>query len=138
MTASIQALIDAISNSARDTRADYHVTLGKVIKKAGEASGVVRFADGGSPGAEMSYRGYYSDLSFETQEDPKPVAAFLEQCQRALGDTYTGYKGGDYDMGEDTPLWRADYSECGDAIVRAVVDPETGDLVLHCLPEDDA
>jgi hypothetical protein len=128
----IQALVDNMNEASRITRADYHVTLGKVIKAAQKATGNVRFADGGIPGDEMSYRGYYSDLAFETQQIPKAVSGFLQQCQHALGSTYEGYKGGDFLMRENTPLWRAAYGCCGDAIVRAVVE-ENGDLVLHCL-----
>jgi hypothetical protein len=129
----MQAMLDAISESNRLTRAQYHVTLGKVIVLASKATGTVRFSDGGSPGDEMSYRGYYSDLSFDMRDgSPKPASVFLEQCVTALGKTYEGYKGGDFTMTENTPLWRASYGCCGDAIVQAAVD-ETGDIILHCL-----
>jgi hypothetical protein len=128
----LQKLVGAMDEMGRQTRAEYHVTLGVMVAKAEKATGVVRFADGDAPGEEMSYRGYYSDLSFDTQEEPKPAADFLAQCRKALGDTYRGYKGGDFTMDKDTPLWRAAYGSTGDAIVRAKL--EDGDLVLYCLP----
>lgn len=125
----IQKLFDSMNEVSRRTRSEYHLTLGAAIKVAETATGVVRFHDEGGPGEEMSYRGYYSDLSFEYSE-PKPAAAFLAQCRKALGTTYEGYKGGDFVMKEDTPLWRATYGATGDAIISATI--EGGDLVLHC------
>jgi hypothetical protein len=132
----MQALVDSMSEMGRLERSRYHVTLGRMIKIAAEAKGNVRFADGGSPGDEMSYRGYYSDLAFETQQIPKAASGFLAQCQKALGATYDGYKGCDFVMAASTPLWRASYGCCGEAIVRAVVE-ENGDLVLHCIALED-
>jgi hypothetical protein len=125
----IQKLIEISSAARRDSRGDYHVTLGEMIELAAKATGVVRFADGCGPGEEDSYRGYYSDLSFN-RGPVIPAVVFLEQCRKALGSTYTGYKGGDFQMAEDTPLWRAEYGTTGDAIVDGeVID---GDLVLRC------
>lgn len=131
----MQKLLDAIGESGRITRSGYHVTLGSMVRKAEKATGEIRFATGGAPGREMSYRGYYSDLAFSTQSDPKPAAEFLAQCRKAIGSTYEGYKGGGFTMAEDTPLWQASYGVCGNAIVRAII--EDGDLVLYTLPEDD-
>jgi len=125
----IQKLMDALSEASRNTRSDYHVTLGQLIELVKGTTGLVRFTDGGGPGEEMSYRGYYSDLSFG-EGPPAQAAAFLEQLQKALGATYEGYKGGDYVMGPETPLWRGIYGSTGDAIVSA--DYEDGDLVLRC------
>lgn len=125
----LQKMIDAFAAADRNTRGDYHVTLGSLIELAKSATGVVRFRDGGGPGREMSYRGYYSDLSFEPAS-PSKAADFVAQCEKALNATYEGYKGGDYTMGANTPLWRAPYSCCGDAIIDAAI--EDGDLVLTC------
>jgi hypothetical protein len=124
-----QKLIDITLSALRDSRSDYHVTLSQMIALAKSATGVVRFTDGGGPGEEESYRGYYSDLSFNLG-DEIPAVDFLKQCEAALGATYSGYKGGDYQMHEDTSLWRAEYGNTGEAIIDAeIVD---GDLVLRC------
>lgn len=133
----IQVLIDQMNAATRLSRADYHLTLGAAIKAA-EAlppSTVVRFNGGGGPTDEHSYRGYYSDLAFETGE-PTTAEAFLAMCKKALGATYEGYKGGDFVMDARTPLWRAAYGDCGEAIVSASVGDD-GALVLQCKPESD-
>ena len=140
MTYTLQTLVDAMSEAERASRANYHVTLGKLIKILADerATGNVRYdGDGNSaPGTEDSYRGYYSDLAFDTQQKLVFVADFLKQCRNALGRTYVGYKGGDFTMASDTPLWRASYGCCGEAIVRATIE-SNGDVVLHCLDVDD-
>jgi len=126
----LQELMDTISADGRRTRSSYHLTLGGLIEVLSDASpdAVVKFSDHTSPGEEMSYRGYYSDLSFDRQVEPKTVAELLGQCQKALGTTYCGYKGGDFVMSEDTPLWAAPYSSTGEAIIDCV--PSNDGLIL--------
>lgn len=50
-----------------------------------------------------SYRGYYAELAFEPKENAK-VSEMLSCAKEAMGSTYTGWKGGNYEMGE--------YSDC--------------------------
>lgn len=57
-----------------------------------------------------SYRGYYHQLAFCSGQ--RSVAMALDACRQALGDRFTGWKGGEYRMHRDTPVWS---SECGDA-----------------------
>lgn len=121
----IQALFDAMSDVARTERGHYHLTLGALIAALENAPPdlPVEFDRGGSPGDPMSYRGYYSDLAFDPNDEPIKASAFLEVCRRALGSTFEGYKGGDYTMGPDTPLWAASYgrSSCLAIMGAAVV-----------------
>lgn len=132
----LQKLIDAMNQVSERTRGEYHVTLGSLIKRLEELppSTPVRFSDAGCPGEEDSYRGYYSDLAFCSMPGETTAGDLLTRCQKALDHVYTGYKGGDYRMHVKTPLWRAEYGNCGDAIVRAEFDGSA--LVLHCKPED--
>lgn len=51
-----------------------------------------------------SYRGYYDELAFEVTADVT-VGAMLADARSALGATYQGWKGGDYPMDADTPVW---------------------------------
>lgn len=121
----VQGMMDAMSASWRRNRSQYHVTLGKLIAilEGIDADGHVRLDDSDlAPGRENSYRGYYEDLAFEPVVEPVTVADFLSRCRAALGSTYEGYKGGDYTMDADTPLWLAGYGDCGPAIVDAVPD----------------
>jgi hypothetical protein len=56
-----------------------------------------------------SYRGYYSDLAFEGGTSQIEAHELLASCKSAMGKVFTGYKGGDFMMGELTPLWVASY-----------------------------
>src|SRR5690242_3575186 len=57
-----------------------------------------------------SYRGYYDQLAFEPASNVS-VASLLAAARSALGKTFTGYKGGEYLMGSETPCWIAKYGE---------------------------
>lgn len=62
-----------------------------------------------------SYRGCYGDLAFA----PCAVATvgdMLQAAEQALGDTFQGYKGGDFTMGECTDCWLAHYGRTGETI----------------------
>lgn len=117
----MQKLVDMMGDASRQTRSEYHLTLGKAIEfiaKAPRSYVVVFDNNNQSPGEEMSYRGYYSDLSFETNDgEPKTVDEFDHQLNHALDQEYTGYKGGEFPMGPDTPLWQSSYGTTGRAIV---------------------
>ena len=62
-------------------------------------------------GSLHSYRVYYSDLAFEPADEIRSVAALLRECRHAVAPymTFTGYKGGSFEMDEHTPLWIASY-----------------------------
>ena len=117
----MQNFINAMNSSMKDQRAKYHLTLGTMIEKLKtlpKESRVIVDFNTRTIGNAMSYRGYYSDLSFDTVGDVViTVKEFLELCEESLGDTFTGYKGGDFYMDENTPLWIAEYGSCGRAIV---------------------
>jgi hypothetical protein len=62
-----------------------------------------------------SYRGIYADLAFEPAQNIS-VASMLACAREALGNTYQGYKGGDFVMNEYVDVYLARYSECGEQI----------------------
>ena len=66
-----------------------------------------------------SYRGYYSDLAFAPLYDtePRTVKEALKEALLAHGKTFTGYKGGEFTMEGDTPVWYSHYGDCGPAII---------------------
>lgn len=118
----LQAWVNAMDNATRRIRSEYHLTLGQMIDKLTELPSdlPVQFDwNGGSPYAADSYRGYYSDLAFDWRDDgpPTTIQEFLGACRLALGATFEGYKGGDFVMDDHTPLWAAQYSRCGRAII---------------------
>jgi hypothetical protein len=55
-----------------------------------------------------SYRGDYMDLAFEPATDIT-VGDMLDAARSALGETFTGYKGGDFTMDGYTDCWLAEY-----------------------------
>ena len=62
-----------------------------------------------------SYRGYYEDLAFEPAENVT-VGEMLKCAKEALGQTFSGYKGGDYTMKKYTTVWLANYGDTGEGI----------------------
>jgi hypothetical protein len=128
----MQKFVDAMSEMARITRANYHLTLGALIEELGKLPDdkPVVFSTGGSPYQAGSYRGYYSDLAFDSTTEPVTVAQFRAVCQSALGASFEGYKGGDFVMAENTPLWHASYGWCGPAIIGIKTDGDKGVVLL--------
>ena len=120
-----QKLFDAMSEAGRRERSRYHVTLGTLIAELEklEWDRPVEFVGGGSPRSPHSYRGYYSDLSFSNGGTIQ-AKELLMICCASRGRTFEGYKGGDFIMGDDTPLWAASYGCCGPAIVAITVTPD--------------
>lgn len=82
--------------------------------------------NGQPPGLFDSYRGYYDQLALGTGQEAMKVAQLLAAARAAVGREYEGYKGGEYVMSEDTPVWFAEYGSWpGEAIlsVNAEADP---------------
>lgn len=106
----LQALVNGMGAMSQTERAKSQMTLGALIGRLEELD-PERLVEG--MGGLMSYRGYYSDLSFDTGEPPRTVADLLSECRGAMGKVFEGYKGGDFQMGERTPLWIAPYGSTG-------------------------
>lgn len=126
----IEAIFNAIMQSADAERSKYHLTLGGAISAlAGINPDLpVSFSSGGAPGRPHSYRGYYSDLSFSPDEN-STVGDFLTSCRASLGQTFQGYKGGDFIMKDDTPLWTASSGNTGLAIIGVSVTADGVSLI---------
>src|SRR4030043_467713 len=62
-----------------------------------------------------SYRGYYDELAFAPAKNVT-VGSMLACARDALGRTFQGYKGGDYEMGEYTEVWLAEWGHTGEGI----------------------
>jgi len=123
----MQDIVNAIGEAGRNTRSDYHLTLGKaieVIKDADKTLPVMFDCNNSYPGMPHSYRGFYSDLAFEWSTVGITAEFFLANLTTALGKTYVGYKGGDFTMTDDTPLWASDEGACGRAIMSATIEED--------------
>lgn len=66
-------------------------------------------------GKPHSYRGYYEDLSFAPVAGTT-VGNMLKEAKAALGNTYTGWKGGRFKMDEYTTCWLAEMGTTGEGI----------------------
>jgi hypothetical protein len=135
MLIDMQQLINSMNAASKQERSNYHMTLGKLIEKLKSVDGDLRVVcsdnQDEAPGEAMSYRGYYSDLAFKPTAEPVTVGALLARCEAALDTEMTGYKGGEFRMGADTPLWVAPYGSCpGRAVMDIVVVGETAALVI--------
>jgi hypothetical protein len=117
----IQAMFNVMSEMAAETRSKYHLTLGQLIsrlEKMHTRNHRLLTSDGRGIEGLGSYRGYYSDLALHPVDGPVWTAAQLHRaCSGVLGTTLTGYKGGEFIMKKDTPLWLASYGCLGQAIM---------------------
>lgn len=133
MAISLQDSLNSIAAAQRETRSDYHLTLGALIAKLEAISDdlPVVFDFGGAPDELASYRGHYADLAWScTGLSPYSVSEILEKAKRALGAEFEGYKGGLFEMHDDTPLWCAGYGDnTGCAVIDLHVTPKTVTLL---------
>lgn len=130
-----QDAINGMNQRLQAERAQTQMTLGKFIALLeGLPSGSLV----SGLGSLISYRGYYSDLAFIPTNATVTRETMLDLCRAAVGQTFEGYKGGDYTMGASTPLWVADYGESScprlmglearaDGVFRPVVAEEPDD-----------
>ena len=126
----LQALVDGMSERWQKERAATQLTLGDLIDKL-ELMPLSALITGiCSP---QSYRGYYVDLAFEKAPEKITVEDALDMCKSAMGEVFTGYKGGDYVMGRNTPIWIAGYGFCGERIMG--IDKDSG--VIMTAAEDE-
>lgn len=106
----LQHMIDGMNAaSQRERAASEQMTLGELIDTIENWPADREITGLCNP---HSYRGYYCDLAFEPCEKTT-AGELLTACRAAMGRVFTGYKGGDYTMGESTPVWVADYGSCG-------------------------
>lgn len=128
----LQALVDGMNAHAQKERANSdQLTLGKLIEKLALLPTDTPIA---GLGDLDSYRGYYCDLAFEPTDEATTAGELLERCRAAMGQVFTGYKGGDYVMGAQTPLWVSRY---GDASGLKLMGFEPRDGALHPVTEEE-
>lgn len=106
----LQTMMDAMSAQWQLQRSETQMTLGDMIGLLSALNPETEIEGFHEP---HSYRGYYTDLAFEKSDAKTTALTELTLCQDCLGKTFQGYKGGDFVMKKTTPLWIANYSECG-------------------------
>jgi hypothetical protein len=115
--------LDAMRAAAPTTA----MRLGAIIDalSAARQDASVQFDFGGfEPSDVKSYRGYYSDLAIGFSDNGLDLPSLLNELRQADGGTFEGYKGGDYRMSRDTPVWVANYGNSHGVAVVAVEDQD--------------
>lgn len=89
------------------------MTLGELIKWLESQNKDMVIKDGfGSPHSD---RGFYNDLAFSPEENSR-IEDMLKNAKDAVGQTFQGYKGGDFTMSEYTNVLIGEWGECGEEI----------------------
>jgi len=68
------------------------------------------------------YGGYApSDCADHNNRQNTKLTDLVQELKGAIGKTFTGWKGGDYVMSEDTPIWVANPGNTGNTTISEVV-----------------
>jgi len=126
----MQKLIDDFLKKCQEERSSTQMTLGNFISGLENFPQDKEIENIDSP---HSYRGYYSDLAFQKEEGTRTVGSLLTQLKtECLGKVFQGYKGGDFFMSDETPMWIANYGSTGVKIVEIIEE----DILLLSTAED--
>ena len=107
----MQELINELSKGWRANRSLTQMTLGRFISELEKLPQDQEIENVCYP---HSYRGYYEDLALQKEPGTRTVVSLVEQLRNeCLGQTFEGYKGGNFHMDEHTPMWIAEYGCCG-------------------------
>lgn len=122
----LQALFEGMSAQWQNERAASQMTLGKLIDTLAAMPPETEIQGFGEP---HSYRGYYTDLAFENARGKNTAGNLLKIAKECMGEVFTGYKGGSYMMGRNTPVWISYHGQCGVKLMGIRPDGtlETGD-----------
>ena len=86
------------------------------------------------PTSPLSYRGFYDHLALGYSTGGEApfswhLLAVLKEC---VGSAFDGYRGGSYVARLDTPLWVANWGECGStAVVGLHGEPDDASLIIE-------
>jgi hypothetical protein len=85
-----------------------------------------------APTCFASYRGFYDHLAlgYEEPREYPTVAQVLAEARACVGKVFTGWKGGDYRMDLDTPVWVANPGGCPNSCLVGV-DGDEHETVLQ-------
>lgn len=141
MTTNIDLIMAAVSAAVRQ-QADERGQLG-----IGELVALLRAADANKnvwadvPGRGVqvsgivdSYRGYYEQLAIEPGEEAT-AGELADALSNAIGEEFQGYKGGDYTMSRNTPVWVSGYGDASGFAVTGVVESESA-VILNITQEE--
>lgn len=111
----IELMLAGLSAKWAEERSRTQFTLGKLIAALEKLPADQPVTNLTNP---HSYRGYYRDLAFELDKGTQPAGDLLAVCRSAMGQVFTGYKGGEFAMTALTPLWVAEVGCTGLRIMK--------------------
>lgn len=142
----LQILIDAHLNKLAEQRSKEMFTLGNLIdelEKYPKDWGVYILPFNLVPDFFCSYRGYYRDLNLvvSTRTEAKyknvTVGDLLKMAKEADGNTFQGYKGGDFTMNRNTPIWVGDEDYSTGVAIAEVKKAYDGLIEIHCYQREE-
>lgn len=112
----LQKMIDDINEKNRIYEGKEY-NLGNLIDDLEEYRGEIdhiEFDDGSIPTDFESWRGVYNCLALGYKDEGNAFAGSIwRKAYNANGSIFVGYKGGDFEMDRDTPIYQANYGETG-------------------------
>lgn len=122
----LQELYDKVAQALKDSYPKENVS--------------VEFDFGPRVGSFHSWRGDYSHASvspeWEYSGPEMDAKKFLNALGEFIGSTQEGYKGGDFLMSGDTPIWVADYGNSGHTVICGVSRTRYDGIILHTMYKD--
>jgi len=72
-----------------------------------------------------SYRGYYEDIALgyhidNYKTEPCKIDKLIAILESSVGKTFTGYKGGDFEMSEQSDMWVANTGDATRTVITGV------------------
>jgi hypothetical protein len=115
----MQKMLDNAVAAMRNERlkTSAQLTIGEIIIHLGNLNNknlpVLFNFEKARPTCLSSWRGSYCEIAFEynNESEPKTAEKIIADLKEAIGKTYIGYKGGDFVMGKNTPVWVSNYGE---------------------------
>ena len=83
-----------------------------------------------------SWRGIYAELALNFVSDhysenkQLTVTEFYNLLKSAIGKVFVGYKGGEFIMNKNTPVWVANYGHSGNTAVIDIIDNEYAVIII--------
>jgi len=130
-----EVLHNAVENQRNERlKSSPQLTLGELILKLkvfDSQSKVFFDFDDSHPTRLDSWRGSYCELAinYDSENNLMTVERLLVELESAVGNTYQGYKGGEFKMGRRTPIWADNYGKCTNKGIVDVVDDDKGVII---------
>lgn len=141
----LQELVDKMNEYSQKLRSETMFTLGDLIdelEKYPRDWEVLIEPFHLVPTRFCSYRGYYYDLclQYKTRDEVighVTVGELLDEAKSADGDTFYGYKGGEFLMNRKTPIWVSDHDYSTGMAIGKIEKCFDGLINICCYKEEE-